>query len=334
MQVADTPRTVPGGGAAAPPGVWVMKNTSLSLHSAFNRVLNYADEEGRILSLVLPEIGGGPGHVIVKRLPEPAPALVVLNEGELIVGEETVRLGDQPEFDPYPDVWEWPSSETIRKGVANILPLFPSGSPVFLLERKPGGRSATALPARGGFGNGRAGPPDPPEQGVSRTGSGESGACGARALPAERSGMDFNRALYAELEKGAGSLVSGDVEAGARTLKGLGPGLTPTGDDILCGFLWALALADRIRRERFKETRGTILEIARGENLIVNHFLTAAANGLFFDRFKCFVEAFLNGDAPRIRSAFTPLLDIGETSGADTVVGFIMGLEPSEGIGG
>jgi hypothetical protein len=132
---------------------------------------------------------------------------------------------------------------------------------------------------------------------------------------------DSQQALRDRIKEGVRLLIGGDYAGGVRILKGLGLGLTPSGDDFLCGFLYALGLAG----SRFDAIRDSVYETAKGENPIVNHFLKAAHEGLFFEQFKNFTRAFYTGSDDDTRAAFKALLAVGATSGADTAVGLIMG---------
>ncbi len=100
---------------------------------------------------------------------------------------------------------------------------------------------------------------------------------------------------------------------GIGALKGLGPGLTPSGDDFICGLLLAMNLTGRGPVE---QTLGT----AFGGNAISNAFLELAAQG----RTNQAVNAFL--ERPSSRTLFNVCL-FGHTSGADLLCGLHWGLD-------
>lgn len=128
-------------------------------------------------------------------------------------------------------------------------------------------------------------------------------------------------AYVERLREGAEHLSHGRGEVGARILRGLGPGLTPAGDDFLCGWLWA----SHITAPAADAVRDRIFQTAQGSNVLVNHFLKAAHTGLHFEHFKTFVTALLTGSQQETERVFRNLLRIGATSGADTAAGFIQG---------
>jgi hypothetical protein len=134
---------------------------------------------------------------------------------------------------------------------------------------------------------------------------------------------DFEKAYRDQFRLGTALLKEGHYADGAKTLKGLGIGLTPAGDDFLCGFLWALSLAG----PSWDAARRTIYDAAKGGNLIANHFLRAAHAGLFFEHFKYFTRSFCEGTDAETLAAFKRLLTVGATSGADTAAGLIFGLK-------
>ena len=116
------------------------------------------------------------------------------------------------------------------------------------------------------------------------------------------------------------ALRRGDLSAAVAVLAGRGPGLTPAGDDVLAGLVLVLAIAghDRAELERAATaarthaiSRAFLLWAARGQSVApVHHLLAALADG--------------DGVAvERHRSAVAAL---GQTSGADVLLGLRLGL--------
>ena len=114
------------------------------------------------------------------------------------------------------------------------------------------------------------------------------------------------------------------AEAGAE-LAGLGPGLTPSGDDALAGVLFALRAALGKSTERATcrvaasaavgpVSRGYLAWAARGQALAPAHDLL--------------VRAAVGDRAGAERSAVA-MARVGETSGADFLLGMVWGLEPA-----
>jgi hypothetical protein len=131
----------------------------------------------------------------------------------------------------------------------------------------------------------------------------------------------------------------------AERLIGLGSGLTPAGDDFLCGFLAARrSLAARHGTGRhFLDEFGRLLgDVLRRTNDISGAFLSSAASGrfscallAFADAIRAEVSAFAasGGLAAQIdegegalAEAVATLCTIGHSSGLDAAEGFLYGL--------
>ena len=114
---------------------------------------------------------------------------------------------------------------------------------------------------------------------------------------------------------------TGDATAwlvAATRLLGLGPGLTPSGDDCLVGWL-AGARASGPRGQRLAATVGATLVAVAVERTtpLSRAFLAAAAAGHVAVPVREFVTS---PDEPRLRG----LLAVGETSGADVLAGYLL----------
>lgn len=106
---------------------------------------------------------------------------------------------------------------------------------------------------------------------------------------------------------------AGRLAAGARLVRGCGEGLTPSGDDFLCG--WMLAL--RLRRRT--APLPAILSAALGRNPVSNAFLEMAAQGRVNIAAKRLLQA---PSAARVKQVCA----FGHTSGADLLCGLRFGL--------
>jgi hypothetical protein len=106
---------------------------------------------------------------------------------------------------------------------------------------------------------------------------------------------------------------AGRLAAGARLVRGCGEGLTPAGDDFLCGWM----LACRLRRN-LAPIR-TILENALGQNPVSNAFLKISAGGRVNVAVKRLLQA---PSAARVKKVCA----FGHSSGADLLCGLRYGL--------
>lgn len=123
----------------------------------------------------------------------------------------------------------------------------------------------------------------------------------------------FQAARDAMFQKAFAHFAAGRLAAGVRLIRGCGAGLTPAGDDFLCGWL----LACRLKRQPAQAQ--IILKIARGKNPVSNAFLDMSAQG----RVNVAVKKLLQAPAAaRVKAVCA----FGHSSGADLLCGLLYGL--------
>ena len=114
------------------------------------------------------------------------------------------------------------------------------------------------------------------------------------------------------------------------TLIGLGTGLTPSGDDLLVGYLaglWCL-VRGRPDREQFISGLGRrVVRLSRRTNDISRTYLYHAARGQVSSRLAALAEAISRGESggPLLSTAKSAMR-VGHTSGMDAVTGLLFGL--------
>lgn len=113
---------------------------------------------------------------------------------------------------------------------------------------------------------------------------------------------------------------------GAKQIKGLGFGLTPTGDDFLCGAIAALWIKNKLDNLEIENLIEAIYEASLGKNLLSNSFLKQSKNGNFFYQFKKLVENMQKNDKESFEKAAIDLACIGETSGSAMLMGLLLTL--------
>lgn len=118
--------------------------------------------------------------------------------------------------------------------------------------------------------------------------------------------------------------------ASIRPLIGLGSGLTPSGDDLLVGYLAGLWCAVRNSRERTQFVTGlgeTVIRLSQRTNAISRTYLTHAARGQVSSRLADLAEAICRGEnSDRLLAAAESAMQVGHTSGMDAVTGLLIGL--------
>jgi len=136
----------------------------------------------------------------------------------------------------------------------------------------------------------------------------------------------FEKEFIKRMKSGVALILKGTMDSlfeGVSKIKGCGFGLTPSGDDFIAGLLSGLYLKQELFGTDLSEVRNRIYENALGDNLISNTFLFLAKEGLFVERFKNFTHSLLYDEKEKIYTHIQKVLNIGETSGADMLVGFM-----------
>lgn len=135
---------------------------------------------------------------------------------------------------------------------------------------------------------------------------------------------NFERELANRFRSGVGTILQGNIFDGVRNIRGLGFGLTPSGDDFISGMMYAIRLHGLLLGKDFRLLISRIYNEAIGGNSISNAFLNSAKEGWLPVRQKMLVKAILYGDEQEVRRRTANLLTIGETSGSDWATGFLL----------
>jgi len=120
------------------------------------------------------------------------------------------------------------------------------------------------------------------------------------------------------------------VKGAARKLIGLGPGLSPSADDALSGFtasLWWVSHSLNRCVDSVKRINETIVSCSGTTTLLSQQLLRHAAKGETNERVRELLEAILAGTTPDVEKGVEEVLQIGETSGIDMMVGLLLGVQ-------
>ena len=119
------------------------------------------------------------------------------------------------------------------------------------------------------------------------------------------------------------------------SLIGLGPGLTPSGDDLLVGYITGLWCTAKDRNERVQFISGfgrTIIDLSEKTNDISRTYLYHAVRGQVSSRLANLTEAICSGDnSKHLHETAQTAMSVGHTSGMEVVTGLLMGLTAWEG---
>lgn len=137
----------------------------------------------------------------------------------------------------------------------------------------------------------------------------------------------FEKELARRLRLGVKRLLSGKLESGTATIKGLGFGLTPSGDDFLAGFLLGMHALQTAAGVGFSKERRAVYQAARSNNPFSDALLRCAAEGRYFQRAKSLIQALFEGASADVVRHAHRLLAVGASSGADLAVGLFFALK-------
>ncbi len=247
----------------------------------------YLDLNGRTIALVAPDLHNGPLNLVV----EPAPEFDQIAVGTWVSSTaQAVQLAE--------------AFAIILHGAAvwdPVLPRLERTASVRLLDQLQVLQDLVAAEA--------------PAGGLARAGPGQAGG---EVTVLEQSAGPALADLAQGLQREDATLVARAV----RGLAGLGPGLTPSGDDILVGGLLALAVLPGADAPSMREAMASP---ARPRTTRISEaYLEAASYGQASEAWHHLIAALLTHDTTRIPDAARAVLAIGETSGSDTLAGFLL----------
>jgi hypothetical protein len=122
----------------------------------------------------------------------------------------------------------------------------------------------------------------------------------------------------------------GKVKDAVGKLIGLGPGLTPCADDLLSGFsssLWWVSHSFGKSIGYVESISGEIVAQSERTNMLSRQLLEHAAKGENDERAEKLLAALLGESSPEIELLVRRVMEIGETSGIDMMIGILLGTE-------
>ncbi len=276
-----------------------------SVLSVFKGACNLISEEGEIVALVSQRVGNGPLNIVLEGDGFLARGL---EAGLPVEGDgHSIRVGEALRVSlAGAEVWEprleWDGLNADRPGLeANL---------AVLHDHLIAQASAESLACLGGYGN---------QPYV------VAGAAGGRSAEST-----YRKVARRAIEGLLAALQVGDrqgIAASAAALAGLGPGLTPAGDDFLLGLMaglrtWPQFLAGK--GLSVEKACQTIYRAAAGRtNLLSMALLRSAREGMFGEAWHVLLAALRQGKAGEVRRAADRVLGFGGTSGADALSGFL-----------
>jgi len=136
----------------------------------------------------------------------------------------------------------------------------------------------------------------------------------------------FDKHLLARFKKAVAFFEAGDYRRGTRTMRGLGLGLTPSGDDFLSGMLAGFNYAVLNLRFDVMAKLELIYYNASGKNIISNNFMQASYEGKVNAKVGRLMRALSAKGGKDLAAAAASALHSGHTSGADFCAGLAFAL--------
>ena len=283
---------------------WIESQAPARVLHVFPKACNLINDDGEVLSVVAPEIGAGPFSIVLR----PDTNGVIGFEGftnwveaasPIQTETHTIYLGDLQIDTREAEVWDpapnWPSIRSSRDRWLGFLPTLQK-----TMEWEA--------------------PPESLYRILDAILSEDSGGL------SEDSTIEFvqNHARGPGRTLCEGILTESEakIREGVMGLAGLGGGLTPAGDDFIMGTLLGL------KTIVFSETTSRIAEailsivIPRTSSLSAA-WLEAAAKGETHETWRSFFEAMDEGSIEKMEAAAIKILDVGHSSGADAMAGFL-----------
>jgi hypothetical protein len=263
---------------------WLAQTERARIHNLFENSINLFNDGQDVLSIVVPGVGNGPFNVVIDAARIPSQIEI---SDQITIGEIKLIIGevviDLAQVNTWDPVPDW-------KAVGD----YDLADLVQKIEYRLSRLDALDGMAAVFYGS---------AQGLSK--------------------------FHSKLKSGSTRMLDGlqdsDVESimvGADTLGGLGPGLTPSGDDFLIGAMHALWAT----REggTAKKTSELIWAGAAGKTTAFSRaWLAAAVAGEAVESWHDLIRAVCTNRGEETDQAIESILSIGETSGADALTGFV-----------
>lgn len=278
------------------------------IHSIFQRVINITVLENRLISLVGQEVGQGPLNILVNIPSHINLSTIGIKRGDIVtrIGESIV-IGENAIVISTKMTELWESKINFQ---ASLQPLKIIMANIEIMKN-----IALASDHLSGLGELI---PFTNINGLQDSKTEKLGSVSHFALPHISSMLKAIRSGH-----------SRDIIRITKHLVGLGPGLTPAADDMLLGLMISMLYIS----ENFNETsidvkkiNKDIISIISGKTTIISEeFLREASVGKVNETVAFLMENLLTSRQRELENSVRKVLDLGGTSGTDTVFGIILG---------
>ncbi len=136
-------------------------------------------------------------------------------------------------------------------------------------------------------------------------------------------------AVFMQMDQKSNSSVKESLAFGAEHLAGLGAGLTPAGDDFLCGAMLAVWL---VRDDAVQLCKIPAETAARRTTTLSAALLRESAKGHCSMSWQRFIAALATREPRSVESALSGILSHGATSGGDSLAGFFWAIKKLDAV--
>lgn len=270
---------------------WLESTQYARVLYAFESVVNLVNEDAQVLSLVSARLGDGPFSIVLEDFPSGVHA-----DSSLLVFENGLWLDDWLIDAEEAVLWQPVPNWAALLAQPDLLPSAGRQIAYLLAQHAPEDSLARLVL------NPLASSPLP-----------------AHILQAAEQNIPL---LFAALKQ-ADNAKLGEA---AKKLAGLGPGLTPAGDDLLLGAMYGLwATQPPIAAEQTAQEIATIA--TERTHALSAAWLTAGARGEAAAPWHQLIDAIAAQNAKAVETTVMRILPTGHTSGADALAGFLGVLE-------
>jgi len=274
---------------------WLQETKQAHVLYSFERVLNLVNQEGNVLALASDRIGAGPFSLVL----EPGEFLKDVEVGaNLLVFENGFWLDDWLIDSEEADIWEPTPRWQGTRGKSKWIVWAAKQIRELLIQHAEADSLAQLVV-------------DP---------------VAISPLPARI--IQAAEQHIPRLFTGIQQRDIGSISKASKGLAGIGPGLTPAGDDLLLGALHGI-WATLQKKEALELGDAVVRMAAPRTHALSAAWLEAAAAGEAGEPWHTLVEAIAAHDEELLRSSVMRILPTGHTSGSDALGGFLGILESS-----
>lgn len=267
---------------------WLAETQQAYILQAFKPVVNIVNQESNVLSIVNSEIGNGPFSVVLPTNSFPeiyADAQIEIFDDYFWLGDKLIDVADAEQWEAEPDWDTLRSKPDNHAWAADVL------TPLLKREALVDSMAHIVLKSTGNI-------PLPPRI------------------------LDAAQQAIPQLYEAIAAKNSAAAAAAAKRLAGLGPGLTPAGDDLLLGVMHGL-LATLPAEEAAILSEAIRAAATPRTHALSGAWLNAGARGEAAEPWHLLFQAISSKNADELKLMAMRILPTGHTSGADALGGFV-----------